>query len=207
MRLIDSFVLGLVAAPAIAHGQFIGGRVSQFGSQRPAPGARVVALQEKRDIANTLTDSSGAFYLGPLKPGVYRLRIGDGTAAPFLSDTLRVRSDDFLQREFRLDTTAARVYYEFEVAKSTAPFPGQRAPRYPADLRNRRVNGEVIARFVVDTTGHVIEGSFGVLSATDSGFVGAVADAVYALVFFPAELPNGRKVRQLAHMPFQFNVR
>lgn len=43
--------------------------VRQFGSQRPAPGTRVVALQEKRDIANTLTDSSGAFYLGPLKPG------------------------------------------------------------------------------------------------------------------------------------------
>ncbi len=206
MSRVQVALLALLSLPSSADGQFVGGRVSHFGAGRPAAGVSVIAVQDKHDRATAVTDSAGAFYLGPLKPGVYRLRIGDGTAAPFSSDTMRVTKDDFVQRDFLLDTTAQRVYYDFEVAKTTAPFPGNRAPRYPPALKDRHVSGKVLARFVVDTTGYVMDGSFSVLSASDSGFVNSVAEAVQGLGFFPAELSNGRKVRQLVRMPFQFDI-
>jgi len=204
MRIHWLAALFLVSGPADA--QYIGGNVVDVSTGRPSFGLRVVAFQGKADASSVLTDSSGNFYVGPLKPGLYRLRIGDGTPAPFLSDTLRVTADGFAQGQFRHDSSGRRIYYEFEVAKPVGLLPGQRSPRYPDDLRNARVQGQVIARFVVDTLGHFVDGSFSVLPGTDQRFVSAVLDALRAFTFFPAQLPNGRKVNQYDHMPFQFSL-
>lgn len=195
----------LVTAPASA--QFIGGNVTDVSTGHPALGIRIVALQKMADVSGALTDSSGNFYLGPLKPGLYRLRIGDGSPAPFLSDTLRVAKDSLVQGQFRYDSSARRIYYEFEVEKPVSYLPGQRAPRYPDALRSARIEGEVIARFVVDTAGRLVDGSFSALPGSDARFVPAVLDALRALAFFPAQLPNRRKVDQYVHMPFQFSLR
>src|SRR5690349_24726868 len=84
-------VVALVMAASLAFveplpAQFIGGHVIDSYSGRSLGGISVVATRERKDVSTTSTDSSGNFYLGPLRPGVYRLRIADGTAAPFLSD-------------------------------------------------------------------------------------------------------------------------
>lgn len=199
-------VAGLLLVPSVTDAQYIGGNVVD-DTGRPAFGLRVVAFQGKADVSDILTDSSGNFYLGPLKPGLYRLRVGDGTSTPILSDTLRVTKDGFVQGRFHHDPSGRRVYYEFEVAKSVAPFPGQRAPRYPDDLRKSGIQGEVMARFVVDTLGRFVDGSFSVLAGSDPRFAPAVLDALQTFAFYPAELSNGRKVRQYVHMPFQFSLR
>jgi len=191
------------AAPA----QYIGGSVVATGTGRPVLAIRVVAFEGKADVLDARTDSAGDFYLGPLKPGLYRLRIGDGTSAPFLSDTLRVSKDGFAQGRFEHDISGRRVYHEYEVAKPVAPLPGQRAPRYPADLRDAGVQGGVMAGFVVDTLGRAVDSSFSVLPGSDARFAAAVREGLHTIAFFPAQLPNGRKVSQYVHMPFQFSIR
>src|SRR6185295_9502086 len=44
-------------------------------------------------------------------------------------------------------------YFEFQVEKQVAPMPNNSAPRYPDMLRSANVEGEVLAQFVVDTSG------------------------------------------------------
>ncbi len=46
-----------------------------------------------------------------------------------------------------------QTYFEFQVEKQVSPYPGNTAPRYPDMLRSANVEGEVLAQFVVDTTG------------------------------------------------------
>ena len=207
MRTYWLAIAALLVFARPADAQYIGGHVVDVITGRPALGLRVVAFQGKADASSVDADSSGNFYLGPLKPGLYRLRLGDGTPAPFLSDTLRVTAEGFAQAEFRHDSSARRIYYEFEVDKRVALRPGQRAPRYPDDLRNARIQGEVIAQFVVDTLGHFVDGSFSALSRSDERFAPAVLDALRTFAFIPAQLVNGRKVSQYVHMPFQFSIR
>jgi TonB family protein len=207
MRSQAIIVAALLSVAHRAAAQFIGGHVMDSHSDRSVAGIRVVATQNKNDMSAANTDSSGNFYIGPLRPGVYRLRVADGTLAPFMSDTLRVTADAFVQRRFSYDSTARRVYYPHEVHKEAAGVVGSRAPRYPDDLRKRGITGEVIARFVVDTAGRMIEGTFVAMPNSDPRFVPAVLEALRRYGFHSAELPNGRRVQQYVFMPFQFDIR
>ena len=84
--------------------------------------------------------------------------------------------------------------------------PGSPGPRYPDALREAKVEGVVMAQFVVDTMGRVMPGSFRVLKApADTAFVSAVRMALPNMMFEPA-LVGGRKVRQLVQQPFQFSL-
>src|SRR4051794_28702365 len=51
-------------------------------------------------------------------------------------------------------------YFEFQVEKQVAATPGNSAPRYPDMLRSANVEGEVLAQFVVDTTGRAEMNTF-----------------------------------------------
>jgi len=124
-----------------------------------------------------------------------------------MSDTLRVTSDTFVQQRFSYDATGQRIYYPHEVQEEAAGVVGNRAPKYPDDLRSKGIKGEVIARFVVDTAGRLIEGTFAAMPGSDARFVPAVLEALRNHSFHPAKLPNGRKVQQFVFMPFQFDIR
>jgi TonB family protein len=95
------------------------------------------------------------------------------------------------------------VLFEFQVEKPVSPVQGSGGPRYPADLRAERREGEVLAQFVVDTTGRIESGSFKVLKSSDARFSEAVRQGLVDLRFLPAEV-GGRKVRQLVQQPFMF---
>ena len=97
------------------------------------------------------------------------------------------------------------TYFEFQVEKQVSPFPGNPAPRYPDMLRSANVEGEVLAQFVVDTTGRADMGTFKVLKSTHDLFTNAVKAALPNMKFYPAEV-GGKKVKQLVQMPFQFNL-
>jgi TonB family protein len=205
--ILDLLVVGIVlAAPASGAAQVFGGHIVDYRTRRPSGNLLVEALRTESVVATARTDSAGIFYLQVPAPGLYRLRIGGGTTAPFFTDTMRIASDGFRQGEYRMDSTATRVYYPFEIAKQVAPTPKSPAPRYPAALRDQHIEGEVLARFVVDTTGRAVDSTFLVMRATNPGFVDAVRETVRGAVFLPAELPNGRKVRQYAYVPFQFAI-
>jgi len=96
-------------------------------------------------------------------------------------------------------------YFEFQVEKQVAPYPGNTAPRYPDMLRSANVEGEVLAQFVVDTSGKADMREFKVLKSTHDMFTQAVKTALPNMKFYPAEV-GGKKVRQLVQMPFQFNL-
>lgn len=98
-----------------------------------------------------------------------------------------------------------QTYFEFQVEKPVMQAPGSPAPRYPEILKSAGVEGEVLASFVVDTTGRAESGSFKVLHATHDLFASAVRSALPNMVFLPAEV-GGKKVKQLVQQPFVFAI-
>jgi protein TonB len=98
-----------------------------------------------------------------------------------------------------------QTYFEFQVEKQVSPFPGNTAPRYPDMLRSANVEGEVLAQFVVDTTGRADMSTFKILKSTHDLFTNAVKASLPNMKFYPAEV-GGKKVKQLVQMPFQFSL-
>jgi protein TonB len=96
-------------------------------------------------------------------------------------------------------------YFEFQVEKPVVPAPGSTSPRYPDMLRQAGVEGEVLAQFVVDTTGRAEAGSLKVLKSSHDLFVQSVRNALPNMRFIPAEV-GGRKVKQLVQQPFTFSI-
>jgi periplasmic protein TonB len=98
-----------------------------------------------------------------------------------------------------------QTYFEFQVEKQVAPAPGNSGPRYPDMLRSANVEGEVLAQFVVDTTGRVENGSVKILKSSHDLFTTSVRQALNGMRFYPAEI-GGRKVKQLVQQPFNFTL-
>lgn len=92
------------------------------------------------------------------------------------------------------------------VDREVVPFATNPAPRYPAELREARMEGKVLARFVVDTTGRVIMATVNVDAADHPAFAAAVIEALRRSRFQSAEF-RGRKVPQLVSQPFVFVLR
>jgi TonB family protein len=100
----------------------------------------------------------------------------------------------------------AATFLEYQVDKRAAPAPGNVAPAYPDSLEGAKISGEVVAKFVVDTTGRVKMESVEILSATHQLFAIAVVDALPMMKFSPAEL-NRTKVSQVVQQSFIFHTK
>ena len=96
-------------------------------------------------------------------------------------------------------------FFEFQVEKPVVPAPNSPSPRYPDILRSAGVEGEVMAQFVVDTTGRVEMSTFKVLRTSHDLFAAAVRQALPNMRFIAAEV-GGRKVKQLVQQPYVFNI-
>jgi len=101
--------------------------------------------------------------------------------------------------------SADQTYFEFQVEKQVAPAPGNPNPRYPDMLRSANVEGEVLAQFVVDTTGRVEMSTFKVLKSSHDLFTSSVRQHLAISRYYPAEI-GGRKVKQLVQQPFNFTL-
>jgi protein TonB len=73
-------------------------------------------------------------------------------------------------------------------------------------LQSSHTEGQVLAQFVVDTTGRVDMATFRAIQSTNELFVQSVRRALTDWKFRPAEA-GGRKVKQLVQMPLTFRVR
>lgn len=76
---------------------------------------------------------------------------------------------------------------------------------FPPPLYASRTAGLVIAQFVVDTLGHVENGTVGIVSSTAPLFTDAVRVALATATFVPA-LKDGHPVRQFVQQPFEFAI-
>src|SRR4051812_17836827 len=95
--------------------------------------------------------------------------------------------------------------FDFQVEKPAAANPSNQPPTYPNQLRAANIEGQVVAKFVVDTTGRADMKTFEVVKSDHELFTGAVRNVLPNYRFFPAEL-GGRKVKQLVQMPFVFTL-
>lgn len=97
------------------------------------------------------------------------------------------------------------VYFEYQVEK---PVTGSQvsAPAYPDILKQAGVEGEVIASFVVDTSGRVVPGTLKIIKSSHQLFTNSVAAAMQGMRF-NAALIGGRKVNQLVQQPFVFQLK
>jgi TonB family protein len=93
-----------------------------------------------------------------------------------------------------------------EVDRAVVPFATNPTPLYPSELRSARIEGSVLARFVVDTAGRVVMSSVTIERADHPRFAGAVIEVLQRWRFRPAEL-RGRKVSQQVTQPFVFVLR
>ena len=100
------------------------------------------------------------------------------------------------------DAPADGVWSSHLVERAVEPVGGA-APRYPETLRSAGVEGEVVAEFVVDTTGRVEAASVRFAAGAHPLFEAAVRQALRGMRFRPAEA-GGRAVRQLVRQPFVF---
>ena len=98
------------------------------------------------------------------------------------------------------------VFLESEVEKPVAVLPGAAGPVYPETLRTAGIEGQVMAQFVVDSTGRVELSTFTVLDSPHPLFAASVRRALSRMRFLPAEA-RGARVAQLVQQSFQFTVR
>lgn len=103
-------------------------------------------------------------------------------------------------------SSGSSVYSAWQVEKAVLPLAGNPKPVYPSTLQSAHVDGEVLAQFVVDTTGRVDMSTFRAIHSTNELFVQSVRRALAEWKFLPAEV-DGVKVRQLVQMPLTFKVR
>ncbi len=102
-------------------------------------------------------------------------------------------------------TPAPGGFVEFTIDEPAMPLPGARPPRYPDSLRVAKIEGEVLAQFVVNADGTPDVSSFKVLRATHPAFVVAVKEALPSMAFSAARV-KGRAVRQLIQQPYSFSL-
>ena len=92
-----------------------------------------------------------------------------------------------------------------EVDKAAIPRPGNPAPVYPPSLRAAQIEGSVVARFVVDTSGLAEPASITFLEATHAQFADAVRQSLLRSRYLPATIGDHR-VRQLVEQHFAFTL-
>jgi len=97
------------------------------------------------------------------------------------------------------------VFTILEVDTAVVRSQSSAAPAYPLDLLAKHIEGVVVVRYVVDTTGFADTASFRVVRTTNEGFVTAVRDVLPYMRFSPAKI-GPTKVRQLVEQPFTFRI-
>jgi TonB family protein len=97
-------------------------------------------------------------------------------------------------------------FFAYQVDKKAELQSGSPMPRYPQALKESGLMGEVVARFAVDTTGHIDKCTFRVLETSHKQFSRAVEQVLDDIRFTPAEI-RGQKVRQVVEHRFTFELK
>jgi TonB family protein len=97
----------------------------------------------------------------------------------------------------------SRVYIEPELEHPVARDPSSDGPRYPELLRKKGVEGLVVVRFIVDTSGHADSTTLHIVMATQPEFEEAVRTALPRMRFIPAQLGD-KHVPELVMQEFRF---
>lgn len=228
---VPALVTGLwtgVVAPSPLAAQAVMGRVVDSTTRKPLAGVPVLLVPGADSVRDTVyavaqTAADGVFALAAPAPGTYRVRLGAAHVGPPLA---LPNADAVDQHEYPIAVPAADAllravlrgvpldsviragapFFAFQVEKTAATVPGTLAARYPESMKHgTTTRGEVVAQFVVDTTGRADVGTFRVLRTTNAAFSDAARAGVSQARFYPAEIAH-RRVRQLVQLPFTFTL-
>ncbi len=130
---------------------------------------------------------------------------GSALAVAAIAFACSLQSDTTSPKAAPIAVTDHQTFQEFQVEKPAALLPGNVVPVYPQQLRLASVEGKLLTRFVVDTTGRPIVETVRVIERSDDRFVPSVREAIPNLRFSPADV-GGKKVKQLVEMPFTFTL-
>lgn len=208
----DRRVLSL-HADAVAYGEtllFVAGR--SVGSPRLlATLSEPFSLLERRITAMTQVAPRGRFALAIGSAGASialvvacqaeRPTVGDEARLPV--ETIAANRASNANGPILAEKNA--VFFEFQVESPVSVAESGSQARYPDILRQAGVEGEVLAQFVVDTSGHAEASTFKALKSTHQLFTEAVRTALPGMRFVPAQV-GGRRVRQLVQQPFTFAI-
>ena len=179
-----------------------------------------------RAVAHAVTDSSGQFQLEAPTPGAYRVQflvygwealtgpldtLADGSfkqriypltfASMLVPDTsFRLPPNEMTRRQHQERRERFEAYlrrYEADgVWRSRRVIPQGIEFFYPSKLRAARVEGSVLAYFIVDSTGRARPESWRTVSATHPDFESTIRDALPRSRWRPAE-SGGRPTCEL----------
>ncbi len=188
----------------VTHDQERYARLLLFIAQRQTRAPAAIMLAEsKSDLSRRITEMN---VQRPSNPGI-RVAVLALFAAVALACSSKYGTDLVTSPpdSRAVAQTEIATYYSPEGA-TPANLVDSPVLTYPPSLKSARVGGEVLAMFVVDSTGRVLDGSLRIVRSTDSLFTQAVRAAVPNMRLVPAAL-NGRKVRQLVQQAFIFDPR
>jgi TonB family protein len=196
---------------------------AQFGMIAPPTRRLIVTLTQSQSA-----ESQNAAYLLPLWPtqaarpraehvqwtALSHQPTGRAAITPAPVDAERSKGHPRAPQTIEADVPVAlpdsyegsKVYIEPEVERPVVRDPASDGPQYPEYLRTRGIEGSVVIRFIVDTTGHADSVSLRVVETSHVGFADAVRIALPHMKFVPAQ-QAGRHVPQLVMQEFRFVIR
>ena len=166
---------------------------------------RIVAMQERiaqetQGRSRTLRVIGGAAACLVALAVACSSPIADQTAAPGSGDATASKSTAKPQT-----MKPDQAYFEFQVEKQAKTVPSSFHLTYPPAMKAAKIEGDVLAQFVVDTTGKADMRTFKVLKPERQEFIDAVKQGLAEMQFTPAEV-GGHKVKQLVQQPFTFGI-
>jgi TonB family protein len=224
VRTVFAGALALCAAslPVYAQG-YIGGYALDSATSTPLPCLQVALIDTSgRVVARQLTTGEGQFQLDAPPKGTYRLRFFAwahdtllGPAEELEPTTERTRKYVLtLRPDAKLAARAPAAPGTGKTADTAADAPprlprhAQLTPlRYPQDLRENHVQGEVIVHYVVDSTGRVIPPTVQIARSTNQGFTDAVLPFLRLVQYAPARLDHHPVCALMRDWPFTFSLR
>lgn len=192
-----AITLAVSGVPAAA--QMLTGRVIEQHSRLPLRGVQVIILADSaRVVSSITTDTSGVFYADLPGAGAYRVHISVDSSTTFESAPITLRDSAYVEREFAI-SLEERIYTEDDVTRLPQFLSTSIPPKYPAEMLRAELDGNVVAEFVIDSTGIVRAGTFTVLKASDPRFGTAMRRSIESSRYRPAEkdgVPVAIRVRQ-----------
>jgi protein TonB len=179
--------------------------------KRPKPGASRVTPDQVREKLEKLIAMHAQLFEPPMIVSLLPVDL------PGFDITRAMPTTEDFGGEFSVVASLSRARMPVDPDRHSGPFdeaevempvmalPDNPIPRYPGLLESAGVEGEVIAEFVVDTTGRVETKTLHILSATHALFARAVRDALVRARFYPA-LIGRRAVPMRARQPFLFRL-
>jgi hypothetical protein len=204
-----------VAKPLHAQG-YVGGFVSDSITAAPLPCVEVALLDTTgRVVSRQLTASDGAFQLDAPPRGRYQLRFFVWSHDPLYGPAEELEPTMERARKYVLGFHPSLDLRQWQRAPGDtagdappgAPLNAKAAAlRYPQNLREQHVQGDVTVDFLLDSMGRVAPSTVRIVRTTHQGFTTAVRRHLELVQLEPARFDHHPACALMLDWPFTFRL-